>query len=111
MLRVRALFPLVPARVDSRRSNAGKCGTHSSTNRCKGMTSSNAKTQSRQDAKGNSPSALAALRLCVSALSRAAWLAAAFCLLVGGYMLYQHALASERDPWKSPQLLALKEKL
>lgn len=38
-------------------------------------------------------------------------IAAAFCVLVGGYMLYQHALASERDPWKSPQLLALKEKL
>ena len=38
-------------------------------------------------------------------------IAAAFCAFVGGYMLYQHALASERDPWKSPQLLALKEKL
>jgi len=44
-------------------------------------------------------------------LARVAWIAAAFCALVGGYMLYQHALASERDPWKSPQLLALKEKL
>lgn len=38
-------------------------------------------------------------------------IASTFCVLVGGYMLYQHALASERDPWKSPQLLALKEKL
>lgn len=44
-------------------------------------------------------------------LERAAWIAAAFCVLVGGYMLYQHAQASERDPWKSPKLLALKEKL
>ena len=26
-------------------------------------------------------------------------------------MLYQHSVAAERDPWKSPQLLALKEKL
>jgi outer membrane protein assembly factor BamB len=47
----------------------------------------------------------------VAAFSRAAGIAAAFCLLVGGYMLYQHGLAAERDPWKSPQLLALKEKL
>ena len=44
-------------------------------------------------------------------LWRIAWISAAFCLLVCGYMLYQHALASERDPWKSPQLLGLKEKL
>jgi len=44
-------------------------------------------------------------------LSRTAWIAAVFCLLVSGYMLYQHVLAAERDPWKSPQLLALKEKL
>jgi len=46
-----------------------------------------------------------------TSLSRAAWITAAFCFLVSGYMLYQHALASERDPWKSPQLLTLKEKL
>jgi outer membrane protein assembly factor BamB len=39
------------------------------------------------------------------------WIAVLFCLLVCGYMLYQHALASERDPWKSPQLIGLKEKL
>jgi outer membrane protein assembly factor BamB len=26
-------------------------------------------------------------------------------------MLYQHSVAADRDPWKSPQLLALKEKL
>jgi outer membrane protein assembly factor BamB len=38
-------------------------------------------------------------------------IAAAFCLLVGGVMWYQHGRASERDPWKSPQLLALKEEL
>jgi outer membrane protein assembly factor BamB len=75
------------------------------------MMSSNAKTQSRQDAKGNSPGGFESLRPCVSSLSRAVWIAVAFCLLVSGYMLYQHALASERDPWKSPQLLGLKEKL
>lgn len=44
-------------------------------------------------------------------LTRVALISIAFCLLVCGYMLYQHALASERDPWKSPQLLGLKEKL
>lgn len=43
--------------------------------------------------------------------SLTAWVAAAFCLLVGGAMLYQHSVAAERDPWKSPQLLALKEQL
>jgi outer membrane protein assembly factor BamB len=42
---------------------------------------------------------------------RTVWIAAAFCLLVCAYMLYQHSIAAERDPWKSPQLLALKEKL
>lgn len=60
------------------------------------------------DAKQSAPEAAARPWL---SLERAAWIAAAFCLLVSGYMLYQHALASERDPWKSPQLLALKEKL
>ncbi|MBI3851888.1 MAG: PQQ-like beta-propeller repeat protein [Verrucomicrobia bacterium] len=39
------------------------------------------------------------------------WIAAVFCLFVCGYLLYQHSVAAERDPWKSPQLLALKEKL
>ncbi len=60
------------------------------------------------DAKQQAPEVAARPWL---SLERAAWIAAFFCLLVGGYMLYQHALASERDPWKSPQLLALKEKL
>jgi outer membrane protein assembly factor BamB len=32
-------------------------------------------------------------------------------LLVGSVMLYQHSRSADRDPWKSPQLLALKEKL
>jgi outer membrane protein assembly factor BamB len=40
-----------------------------------------------------------------------AWIAAFFCLLVGGVMVYEHLTASSNDPWKSPQLLALKEKL
>lgn len=44
-------------------------------------------------------------------LTRVAGIAAVFCLLVGGVMLYQHSRSTERDPWKSPQLLALKEKL
>ena len=44
-------------------------------------------------------------------LSLTAGVAAAFCLLVCGSMLFQHSVAAERDPWKSPQLLALKEKL
>ncbi len=66
------------------------------------MTSSNAKVES--------PGVLATLRLCVQ-FWRMALVAAAFCLLVCGYMLYQHSVAAERDPWKSPQLLALKEKL
>lgn len=74
------------------------------------MMNSNAKTQSGQDAKKSCPGAFAPLRLCVS-LHRIIWIAATFCLLISGYLLYQHALASERDPWKSPQLLALKEKL
>jgi outer membrane protein assembly factor BamB len=44
-------------------------------------------------------------------LTRVAGIAAVFCLLVGGAMLYQHSRSAERDPWKSPQLLALKENL
>lgn len=44
-------------------------------------------------------------------LTRVASVAAAFCLLVGGTMLYQHSRSAERDLWKSPQLLTLKEKL
>jgi len=42
---------------------------------------------------------------------RTAWNIAAFCGLVCAAMLYQHQIAAEHDPWKSPQLLALKEKL
>jgi outer membrane protein assembly factor BamB len=44
-------------------------------------------------------------------LTKVSLIAAAFCLLVGGGMLYQHSRSAERDPWKSPQLQALKEKL
>jgi outer membrane protein assembly factor BamB len=40
-----------------------------------------------------------------------AWIAGAFCLLVGSIMTYQHFAAAANDPWKSPQLLALKDKL
>jgi len=44
-------------------------------------------------------------------LLQLAVVAALFCLAVSAFMLTQHALAAERDPWKSPQLLALKEQL
>jgi outer membrane protein assembly factor BamB len=45
------------------------------------------------------------------ALVLTAWIAGLFCLLVSGGMIYQHFTAATTDPWKSPQLLALKEKL
>lgn len=44
-------------------------------------------------------------------LTKVSLIATLLCLLIGGYMLYQHSRSAERDPWKSPQLLALKEKL
>jgi outer membrane protein assembly factor BamB len=44
-------------------------------------------------------------------LTYVSFIAAAFCLLVSGYLLFLHAGSAERDPWKAPQLLALKEKL
>jgi outer membrane protein assembly factor BamB len=46
-----------------------------------------------------------------TALILTAWLAGAFSLLVAGTMLYLHLTATTSDPWKSPQLLALKERL
>ena len=49
-------------------------------------------------------------RLCVS-LTWTVGVATVFCLLVCVTMLYQHSVAAERDPWKSPQLLKLKEML
>jgi outer membrane protein assembly factor BamB len=45
------------------------------------------------------------------ALVLTAWIAAMFCLTVGAVMIYEHVVAATNDPWKSPQLLALKEKL
>jgi len=88
------------------------------------MTTSNSKTRSRQDASEGARTAESArfqnegsnARTQRSALrglefSRAAWVAAAFCLLVSVAMLYQHSVAAQRDPWKSPQLLKLKEQL
>jgi len=47
----------------------------------------------------------------VRPLAATTWIAALFCLLVCGAMLYQHQIAAQHDPWKSPQLLALKAKL
>jgi outer membrane protein assembly factor BamB len=40
-----------------------------------------------------------------------AWIAAAFLLCVCAGMVYQRVTASSNDPWKSPQLLELKEHL
>jgi outer membrane protein assembly factor BamB len=40
-----------------------------------------------------------------------AWVAGAFCAVLCAVMLYQHTTATNNDPWKSPQLIALKEKL
>ena len=62
-----------------------------------------------QDGASNARTQRSALR--GLEFSRAAWIAAAFCLLVCATMLYQHSVAAQRDPWKSPQLLKLKEKL
>jgi outer membrane protein assembly factor BamB len=45
------------------------------------------------------------------ALILTAWIAGVFCLLVCGVMVYEHFMAATNDPWKSPQLLALREKL
>ena len=40
-----------------------------------------------------------------------AWIAGVFCAVLCGVMLYNHVTATTNDPWKSPQLIALKEKL
>jgi outer membrane protein assembly factor BamB len=40
-----------------------------------------------------------------------AWLAGVFLAAVGATMLYQRFTADSNDPWKSPQLLALKEEM
>ena len=40
-----------------------------------------------------------------------AWIAGMFSLLVCGTMAYEHSVAGTNDPWKSPQLHALIEKL
>jgi len=45
------------------------------------------------------------------ALCLTAWIAGLFCLLLCAVMVYQHFAAATNDPWKSPQLLALKDKL
>jgi outer membrane protein assembly factor BamB len=47
----------------------------------------------------------------VRPLAATTWIGALFCLLVCVAMLYQHEIAAQHDPWKSPQLLALKAKL
>jgi outer membrane protein assembly factor BamB len=45
------------------------------------------------------------------ALWLTAWIAGLFCALVCAVMVYEHFAAATEDPWKAPQLLALKEKL
>ena len=45
------------------------------------------------------------------ALILTAWVAAVFCLLVAGIMTHAHFAGTVNDPWKSPQLLTLKERL
>jgi outer membrane protein assembly factor BamB len=45
------------------------------------------------------------------ALCLTAWIAGLFCLLLCAVMVYEHFAAATNDPWKSPQLLALKDKL
>ena len=40
-----------------------------------------------------------------------AWIAGLFCLAICATLVYQHATATTNDPWKSPQLLALKSAL
>jgi len=74
------------------------------------MTSLDTQTQKSEGAKAYSSNASAPLRPGVS-LSQTTWIAAGFILVVAVAMLHQHYTAAERDPWKSPQLLALKEKL
>jgi outer membrane protein assembly factor BamB len=45
------------------------------------------------------------------ALVLTAWVAGVFCALLCGVLAYEHFAAATNDPWKSPQLLALKDKL
>jgi outer membrane protein assembly factor BamB len=60
------------------------------------------------EAKPPPPPESRALR---DSLVRTAWLAGAFCLLVGAILLWFYMTGTTNDPWKSPQLLALKEQL
>ncbi len=45
------------------------------------------------------------------ALVATAWIAGGFCAVLCAVMLYGHLAATTNDPWKSPQLIALKAKL
>ena len=45
------------------------------------------------------------------AWEQAAWAAGAFCVLIGVLLIAGHLRAKESDPWKSPQILKLKEEL
>jgi outer membrane protein assembly factor BamB len=45
------------------------------------------------------------------ALVLTAWIAGVFCLLICGVIVFEHFAAATNDPWKAPQLLALREKL
>ena len=45
------------------------------------------------------------------ALAATTWIAGVFCALLLAVMLHNHFTATTNDPWKSPRLIALKEKL
>jgi outer membrane protein assembly factor BamB len=46
-----------------------------------------------------------------AALMLTAWVAGLFCAVICARLAYLHFIATTNDPWKSPQLLALKERL
>jgi outer membrane protein assembly factor BamB len=45
------------------------------------------------------------------ALAATAWIAGMFCAVLCGIMIHNHVAATTNDPWKSPQLILLKERL
>lgn len=51
------------------------------------------------------------MKISASIISSIAWTAAVFCVIVSGILVYEHTTAITTDPWKSPQLLALKGQL
>ncbi|HNQ87673.1 MAG TPA: PQQ-binding-like beta-propeller repeat protein [Verrucomicrobiota bacterium] len=65
-----------------------------------------------RDAASSTPAAPAPIPAPAAlALQRAAIVAAAFCFLVLASLAIRHVQSRQADPWKSPELLALKERL